>query len=50
MTDRDLPLERGAVAERPDAGGGASTPSYARPDDAVGRHARRSGSDAGRSA
>jgi dihydropteroate synthase len=34
MTDRDLPLERGAVAERPDAGGGASTPSYARPDDA----------------
>jgi dihydropteroate synthase len=34
MTDRDLPLERGAVAERPDAGGGASTPSYARPGDA----------------
>ena len=34
MTDRELPLERGAVAERPDAGGGASTPSYARPDDA----------------
>jgi dihydropteroate synthase len=34
MTDRDLPLERGAVAERPDAGGGASTPSCARPGDA----------------
>ena len=34
MTDRDLPPERGAVAERPDAGGGASTPSYALPDDA----------------
>ena len=34
MTDRDLPPERGAVAERPDAGGGASTPSYARPEGA----------------
>ena len=34
MTDRDLPLERGAVAERPDAGAGDSTPSYARPGDA----------------
>ena len=34
MTDRDLPIERGAVAGQPDAGGGASTPSYARPVDA----------------
>ena len=34
MTDRDLPTERGAVVERPDAGGGASTPSYALPHDA----------------
>jgi dihydropteroate synthase len=35
MTDRDLPHERGAVAERPDAGGGAATPSYALPTDAA---------------
>jgi dihydropteroate synthase len=33
--DRDLPAERGAVPERPGAGGGASTPSYALPDDAT---------------
>jgi dihydropteroate synthase len=32
--DRDLPSERGAVVERPDARGGASTPSYALPRDA----------------
>jgi dihydropteroate synthase len=35
MTNRDLPLERGAVPERPDAGGGAATPSYALPSDAA---------------
>src|SRR5690242_5372642 len=34
MTDRQLPTERGAVRERPDAGGGAATPSYALPPDA----------------
>ncbi len=36
-TERALPAERGVVAARPDAGGGAATPSFA----AVGDEARR---------
>lgn len=34
MTDRRLPGERGVVDARPDAGGGAATPSFVLPDDA----------------
>lgn len=33
--DRDLPEERGVVGARPDLGGGAATPSFALPSDAV---------------
>lgn len=37
MSDRDLPVERGVVAARPERGGGAATPSFALPgDDAAG--------------
>jgi len=34
MTDRQLPGEQGVVRERPDAGGGAATPSFRLPDGA----------------
>jgi dihydropteroate synthase len=33
--DRDLPVERGVVAARPDLGGGAATPSFELPTDAT---------------
>jgi dihydropteroate synthase len=35
MNDRQLPVERGVVPERPDLGGGAATPSFALPDGAA---------------
>jgi dihydropteroate synthase len=34
MSERSLPEERGVVGARPDAGGGAATPSFALPGDA----------------